>query len=346
MAKDKLEDWDEVAANNLDMGGISLAENVMRPPAVNNEMREHMAQVSKWLGDDTLVAATTTDLGTVPGRYISVTGNTTITGFGTIKSGTIKYLKFTGTPTITYNATSMILPGAVSIVATAGDTALFVSEGSGNWRCVAYQRAAGGLSLQTIVLKQSTTPTPTAEGDIQWDTDDDRIVVGNGTNQTQFIRAPVQATDISLTSSSSFLSLPAGIKKMTLDFSGLSTNGTVVPVIQLGTAAGLQTSSYTGKAISMSSTPSIVISTNSTGFLLAGGSWAAAVTVTGTIDFTRLGPGGNTWIARGQIVRTDVDQVQFVSGAITLVGALDRIAIVTSDAFDNGNAGLFYEFGL
>lgn len=141
MAKDKLEDWDEVAANNLDMGGISLAENVMRPPAVNNEMREHMAQVSKWLGDDTLAAAATTDLGAVPGRYISITGNTTITAFGTIKSGTIKYLKFTGTPTITYNATSMILPGAVSIVAAAGDTAIFASEGSGNWRLVSYLRA-------------------------------------------------------------------------------------------------------------------------------------------------------------------------------------------------------------
>src|SRR6188508_325955 len=98
MAKDKLEDWDEVAANNLDMGGISLAENVMRPPAVNNEMREHMAQVSKWLGDDTLVAAATTDLGSVPGRKISITGNTGITSFGTIKAGTIKYLVFTGTP--------------------------------------------------------------------------------------------------------------------------------------------------------------------------------------------------------------------------------------------------------
>lgn len=142
MAKDKLEDWDEVAANNLDMGGISLAENVMRPPAVNNEMREHMAQVSKWLGDDTVVAAATTDIGALPGRYISVTGNTAITSFGTIKAGTIKYLRFTGTPTLAYNVTSMILPVPYSIVAAPGDTAIVVSEGSGNWRCINYQRAS------------------------------------------------------------------------------------------------------------------------------------------------------------------------------------------------------------
>lgn len=42
------------------------------------------------------------------------------------------------------------------------------------------------LTTPTITLKQSASPTPTAEGDIQWDTDDDRIVVGNGAGQTTF----------------------------------------------------------------------------------------------------------------------------------------------------------------
>lgn len=141
--KTKLEDWDEVAANNLDLNGIPLAENATRPPMVNNWMREDMAQIAKWLGDDTLVAAATTDLGTVPGRYIVITGNTTITAFGTIKAGTIKYLKFSGTPTITYNVTSMILPAAINIAAAVGDSAIVVSEGSGNWRLLDYMRAAG-----------------------------------------------------------------------------------------------------------------------------------------------------------------------------------------------------------
>lgn len=40
------------------------------------------------------------------------------------------------------------------------------------------------ITTPTLTLKQSTTPTPTAEGDIQWDTDDDLLVIGNGTNQT------------------------------------------------------------------------------------------------------------------------------------------------------------------
>jgi hypothetical protein len=36
------------------------------------------------------------------------------------------------------------------------------------------------ISTPTLTLKQSTTPTPTDEGDIQWDTDNDQIVVGDG----------------------------------------------------------------------------------------------------------------------------------------------------------------------
>jgi len=100
-----------------------------------------MAQTAAWLGDDTLASGTTTDLGSVPGRYVTVSGTTTITGLGTIKAGTIKYVTFSGALTLTHNATSLILPGAANIVTAAGDCAILVSEGSGNWRCVNYQRA-------------------------------------------------------------------------------------------------------------------------------------------------------------------------------------------------------------
>ena len=42
------------------------------------------------------------------------------------------------------------------------------------------------LTTPTLTLKQSAAPTPTAEGDIQWDTDDNRIVVGDGSGQQVF----------------------------------------------------------------------------------------------------------------------------------------------------------------
>lgn len=45
MAKLNVSQWDTTANNNTDVGGISLAENVMQPPAVNDAFREMMAQI-------------------------------------------------------------------------------------------------------------------------------------------------------------------------------------------------------------------------------------------------------------------------------------------------------------
>lgn len=42
------------------------------------------------------------------------------------------------------------------------------------------------IATPTLTLKQSTNPTPTAEGAIEWDTDNDRIVIGNGASQKIF----------------------------------------------------------------------------------------------------------------------------------------------------------------
>ncbi|RAU23803.1 hypothetical protein CU669_01565 [Paramagnetospirillum kuznetsovii] len=90
-----------------------------------------------------IAAATTTDIGAATGNFVKVTGTTTITGLGTVQSGTRRIVQFTGTPTLTHNATSLILPGSANIVAAAGDIAEFVSLGSGNWVCTSYQRASG-----------------------------------------------------------------------------------------------------------------------------------------------------------------------------------------------------------
>lgn len=142
-----------------------------------------------------VASATTTDIGAATGMYVHITGTTTITGFGTKTAGVKRICVFDGILTLTHNATSLILPTGANITTAAGDTAIMVSEGSGNWKCVAYQKASGALlvnslSQPTLVLKQDSDPTPTAEGDIQWDTDDNVIVVGDGAGQKLFIAIP------------------------------------------------------------------------------------------------------------------------------------------------------------
>ena len=93
----------------------------------------------------TLASATTTDLGTIPSRNVSITGTTTITGLGStaLTSRPIYFVRFTGILTLTYNATSLILPGSANITTAAGDSAIFEYLGSGNWQCREYMRADG-----------------------------------------------------------------------------------------------------------------------------------------------------------------------------------------------------------
>lgn len=85
------------------------------------------------------------DIGTVKNEVLSITGTTTLTGLGsTAITGTRKFINFTGALLLTHNGTSLILPnGGSNITTAAGDTAVAVALGSGNWRVVSYQAATG-----------------------------------------------------------------------------------------------------------------------------------------------------------------------------------------------------------
>lgn len=75
------------------------------------------------------------------------------------------------------------------------------------------------LTTPTLTLKQSTTPAPTAEGDIQWDTDDDVIVIGDGAAQKIFAALPAStaAGDVLyLTSAKALARLAKGTAGSTL----------------------------------------------------------------------------------------------------------------------------------
>ena len=97
-----------------------------------------------------VASAGTTDIGAAASNNVRITGTTTITSFGTAASGITRQLRFAAALTLTYNATSLILPGAVNIITAAGDTATAISLGSGNWVVTAYQRANMAGMLDSV----------------------------------------------------------------------------------------------------------------------------------------------------------------------------------------------------
>lgn len=103
-----------------------------------------------------IASASTTNLATATGSYVNVTGTTTITALGTAAAGVQRIVNFNGALTLTHNATSLILPGAANITTSAGDTAEFISLGSGNWVCIGYTHAVTPWNGQWVLLATST----------------------------------------------------------------------------------------------------------------------------------------------------------------------------------------------
>ena len=90
-----------------------------------------------------VASATTTDLGAATTDYVRITGTTTITGFGTVAAGVRRVCRMEGAVLLTYNATSLILPGAANITTAANDRFEAISLGSGNWFVLWFQRTTG-----------------------------------------------------------------------------------------------------------------------------------------------------------------------------------------------------------
>lgn len=107
-----------------------------------------------------VASGATVNLGAIAdGSYVKITGTTTITAFGTIAAGIERALVFTGILTLTHNATSLILPGGANIITAAGDAAVFISEGSGNWRCIGYRTASGAAIVSDPLKANIASPT-------------------------------------------------------------------------------------------------------------------------------------------------------------------------------------------
>ena len=113
--------------------------------------------------ETTIASATVTDLNTAKANVVSISGTTTILGFGSNASvlSPIYYVRFTGILTFTHDSVGLILPTGANITTAAGDTCIMKYEGSGNWRCINYMRKdgtalAGGGTYATLTANTFT----------------------------------------------------------------------------------------------------------------------------------------------------------------------------------------------
>jgi hypothetical protein len=163
-------------------------------------------------------------------------------------------------------------------------------------------------------------------------------------NVTGTLAPIVSGTAVTASSTSvDFTGIPSWVKRITVMFDAVSTNGSSIPQVQIGTSGGIQTTSYVSYLVSNGTSSSI-----STGFgLNATVNQGAATQIYGVLVINLLDSATGRWAASWSLGVNAGGAVGVVGGGSkTLSGTLDRVRITTvngTDTFDAGTINLLWE---
>jgi hypothetical protein len=203
--------------------------------------------------------------------------------------------------------------------------------------------SAGGITSNELA-SQSVTPAKLSNSDFG-----DFTVSGGVATIDNGVVTPVKlsqpftsaiAQNSTSGTSIDFTGIPSWVKRITVMFNGVSTNGSSQVIIQLGDSGGVETSGYVGAA-----SYSTAASTSwSSGIMWADTSSAAAAYARhGTFVISNLT--SNVWAAFG-VNANSIGNTFVTSGTKELSATLDRVRITTvngTDVFDAGSINIMYE---
>ena len=250
----------------------------------------------------------------------------------------------TATPTAQLEATgaakigSLTLTSAPLPVASGGTNATTAANARTNLGAAASGAiTASGLTMDTARLLGRTTASSGAV---------EEISVGSGLSLAGgSLTANVNINLGTAQNSTSgtaidFTSIPSGVRRVTVMFSGVSTNGSNQYLIQLG-AGGVQTTGYNSYAMNFGG-GSGSGTAETTGFNIRVSS--ASSVLSGAVVFNLLT--GNVWSAQHSFGSSSTTDGYFGAGGVTLSAALDRVRITTvggTDTFDAGSINISWE---
>jgi hypothetical protein len=141
-----------------------------------------------------------------------------------------------------------------------------------------------------------------------------------------------------------FTGIPAGVRRITVIFSGVSTNGTSNPLIQLGDSGGVETTGYSALSFFMQNAGSTGVVTSTAGYAVA--SALAANSLIATFVINLIDSSANRWVISGTGSQESGVSTFISTGVKALSATLDRVRITTvngTDTFDAGQINILYE---
>jgi len=196
----------------------------------------------------------------------------------------------------------------------------------------------------SIVLLGSTSGSCTLQEEAVAGTSVLTLPVGTGTVVANNVNsAIVSGTAVASTSGTSidFTSIPTWVKRITIVLNAVSTNGSSLVQIQLGSGS-VTTTGYTSFSGWFGSAGQTSTSNITSGFSIAGGNGVCARNVNMQISLQTT----NTWVASHSGGDAGLGVAYSGGGNIALGGALDRVRITTvngTDTFDAGSINILYE---
>ena len=168
---------------------------------------------------------------------------------------------------------------------------------------------------------------------------------GTGTFSVNGVNSNIVAgTAVASTSGTSidFTSIPSWVKRVTVMFNGVSTSGSSVKQIQIGSGS-VVTTGYVCVGGTFYTTNAAGATSYTSGFVV--NSNGASDVLNGTLVLTNVS--GNIWVVNGLVSNAvTTPQVYTTNGNLTLSGTLDRVRITTvngTDTFDAGSINILYE---
>jgi len=208
---------------------------------------------------------------------------------------------------------------------------------------VAIEGNAAGTGTFTIASPNSNTSRaitlPDAAGAVVLDTATQTLTnktVQGGTIQSATSQASTSGTSID------FTGIPSWVKRITVMFSGVSTNGSSLLLIRLGDSGGVENSGYVSVSSAIGTGGSTGTTTSTAGFVIQSNS--ATDARNGHVLITNLT--GNTYIASHAFGLNTLPQSGVGGGSKTLSDTLTQVRITTvngTDTFDAGSINILYE---
>jgi hypothetical protein len=215
------------------------------------------------------------------------------------------------------------------------------SAGSGE---VEELTAGTGLTIAAGALSVATA-SDTVSGIVELATNAEAAL---GTDTTRALTTAafrsaniVLSTAVSASGTSiDFTGIPSWVKRITLTFINVSTNGTNTPIILLGDSGGFETSGYAGVcAVVDGSVPTYGSASSTTSFFFANNSgWNTTWRIRGVV--TLEASGSDYWLLSSSLAVTGgTARGAFAGGEKQLSATLDRIRITTAGGTDSYNLG-------